>query len=150
MEARISFQDTRKGMMDNLLKVGQFLHGAELDPKLQHLLAYRVSQINGCAFCLDMHHKDSIHAGDTEQRLHGVPAWRESPWYSDAERAALRLAEELTKENEASDETYQELAKHFSKEQIADLGLGIAMTGMWNRLNKVFRTVPGFYKPGTY
>ncbi|TDW96886.1 carboxymuconolactone decarboxylase family protein [Dinghuibacter silviterrae] len=150
MEPRITFQDTRKGMLDTLLKVGQFMHSAQLDPKLQHLLAYRVSQINGCAFCLDMHHKDAIAAGDTEQRLHGMPAWKDSPYYSDAERAAFQLAEELTAHHEASDATFAELEKYFSKEQIADITLGISMTGTWNRINKVFRTPAGNYKPGTY
>jgi AhpD family alkylhydroperoxidase len=150
MTPRISIQETRKGFLDTLLAVSQYLHASQVDPRLSHLLAYRVSQINGCAFCLDMHHKDAIAAGDTEQRLHGMPAWKDSPYYSDAERAAFQLAEELTSHNEASDPTFAELEKYYSKEQIADLTLGIALTGIWNRLNKVFRTVPGHYKPGSY
>jgi AhpD family alkylhydroperoxidase len=79
MEQGIAFQETRKGFMDSMLKVGAYLYGADIDPKLAHLLAYHVSQINGCAFCLDMHHKDAIEQGDTEQRLHGLAAWKESP-----------------------------------------------------------------------
>ncbi|HTJ14942.1 MAG TPA: carboxymuconolactone decarboxylase family protein [Dinghuibacter sp.] len=150
MEARINFNETRKGFLDSLLKVGEYLHGAQIDEKLHHLLAYRVSQINGCAFCLDMHHKDAIHAGDTEQRIHGMPAWRESPWYSDAERAAFALAEDLTLHNESTDENYTGLLKYFTKEQIADMVLIVSMTGTWNRVNKAFRTVPGGYQPGAF
>lgn len=150
MEPRISIQETRKGFLDSLLKLSFYLKGSDIDPKLGHLVAHRVSQINGCAFCLDMHHKDAIHAGDTEQRLHGLPAWRESPYYTEPERAALALAEELTVDCEPSDVTYETLTKHFTKEQIADLSLGISLTNAWNRLNKTFRTVPGNYQPGMY
>lgn len=94
------------------MKTSMFIGNSGLDHKLLHLLEYRVSQINGCAFCLDMHHKDSIHQGDTEQRLHGLPAWRESPWYSDAERAALQFAEALT-HCETDDATYEDHLKEY-------------------------------------
>lgn len=135
-----------KGLFDGLMKTGTFIANSGLDHKLLHLLAYRVSQINGCAFCLDMHHKDAIHGGETEQRLHGLPAWRETPWYSEAEKAALQFAETLTTECETDDATYEALARHFNKEEISKLALAIATTNSWNRLNKVFLTTPGTYQ----
>ena len=146
MQQRISFQETPKGFLDGLMKTGMFIGNSGLDPKLLHMLEYRVSQINGCAFCLDMHHKDAIHKGESEQRLHGLPAWRESPWYSDAEKAALQFAETLTSNCETDDATYEALTRHFTKEQIATLALSIVTINSWNRLNKAFRTTPGTYK----
>ena len=150
MEQRISFQETRKGLMDSMLKVSSHLRGSDMDAKLKELLAYRVSQINGCAFCLDMHHKDAIHHGDTEQRLHGLAAWKESPYYTEPERAVLQMADQLTLHRDVDDATYDLLTRHFTKEQIGDLALAIGMTGAWNQLNKTFRTTAGNYQPGTY
>jgi AhpD family alkylhydroperoxidase len=150
MKQRISIQETPKGFLDGLMKTGTFIVSSGLDHKLLHLLAYRVSQINGCAFCLDMHHKDAIHKGESEQRLHGLPAWRESPWYSDAERAALQFAETLTSHCETDDATYEALTRHFTKEQIATLALAIVTINSWNRLNKAFLTTPGTYKVNEY
>ncbi|HEY6900163.1 MAG TPA: carboxymuconolactone decarboxylase family protein [Puia sp.] len=150
MKQRISFQETPKGMLDTLLKVSGFINKSDVDHKLLHMIEYRVSQINGCAFCLDMHHKDAVHIGETEQRLHGLPAWRESPWYSDAERAALAFAEELTTKCETSDAIYEELVKYFTKEQISILALTVASINSWNRLNKAFLTTPGTYQAGAF
>ncbi|HEY4289529.1 MAG TPA: carboxymuconolactone decarboxylase family protein [Puia sp.] len=146
MKQRIAILETPKGFLDGLMKTGAYITNSGLDHKLLHLLAYRVSQINGCAFCLDMHHKDAIHAGETEQRLHGLPAWRETPWYSEAEKAALQFAEALTTHCETDDATYEILALHFNKEDIARLALAVATTNTWNRLNKVFLTTPGNYE----
>ncbi|HVU98067.1 MAG TPA: carboxymuconolactone decarboxylase family protein [Puia sp.] len=146
MEQRISFQDVPKGYMDALLGLGKYLYKSSIDVKLLDLIAYRVSQINGCAYCLDMHHKDSTYHGETEQRLHSLPAWRECPYYSEAERAALAVAEGLTTEANVDDAEFAELEKYFTKEQIADLAFAISATGVWNRLNKAFRTIPGGYQ----
>jgi AhpD family alkylhydroperoxidase len=146
MEQRISFQDVPRGMMESLLSLGKYLSKSSLDVKLLDLVAYRVSQINGCGFCLDMHHKDAIHHGDTEQRLHSLPAWRECPYYSEAERAALAMADSLTIETNVDDATFATLEKYFTKAQIADLAFAIAATGTWNRLNIAFRTTPGAYQ----
>lgn len=132
--------------MDSLIKVGTYIRTSGLDGKLQELINYRVSQINGCAFCLDMHHKDAIHAGETQQRLHGLAAWRESPYYTQAERAALAFAEELTQKCDVDDSVYNALTPHFSKQEIANLALAVSMINTWNRLNKAFRTVAGNYK----
>jgi AhpD family alkylhydroperoxidase len=146
MEQRISFTDIPKAYMDSLLGIGKYLYKSGLDAKLLDLVAYRVSQINGCAFCLDMHHKEAIHHGETEQRLHSLPAWRECPYYSDAERAVLQMADILTSQSDVDDATYATLEKHFTKAQIADLALAVAATNTWNRLNKAFRTIPGTYQ----
>jgi AhpD family alkylhydroperoxidase len=132
--------------MEALFGLGKYLHQSSLDVKLAHLIAYRVSQINGCAFCLDMHHKDAIHNGDTEQRLHSLPAWRECPYYSEAERAALEMTDSLTTRSDVDDATYARLEKYFTKAQIADLAFAISATNTWNRLNKAFRTLPGTYQ----
>jgi AhpD family alkylhydroperoxidase len=145
MEQRIGFQDVPKRYMSSLLGVSGYLHSSDLDVKLLDLIAYRVSQINGCAYCLDMHHKDAIYHGETEQRLHSLPAWRECPYYSDAERAALALADSLAMQRDLDDAAFAELEKHFTKGQIADLALAAASTTTWNILNKAFRTFPGTY-----
>jgi len=132
--------------MQSLFGLGAYLGKSSLDGKLLDLIAYRVSQINGCAFCLDMHHKDAIHHGETEQRLHSLPAWRECPYYSEEERAALELADSLTIKCDVEDATYAALEKYYTKSQIADLALAVAATNTWNRLNKTFRTTPGTYQ----
>lgn len=136
--------------MESLLAMGAHLRKSGFEPKFLELIAYRVSQINGCAHCLDMHHKEAIHHGETEQRLHSLPAWRECPYYSDAERAVLQLADILTIQCDVDDATYENLAKHFTKAQIADLALAVAATNTWNRINKAFRTAPGKYKVTEY
>lgn len=146
MEQRISFQDVPKGYMEALFGLGKYLHKTSVDNKLLELIAYRVSQINGCAYCLDMHHKDAIHHGETEQRLHSLPAWRECPYYSEAERAALAMTDRLTKESNVNDAEFAELEKYFTKAQIADLAFAISATNVWNRLNIAFRTTPGTYQ----
>jgi AhpD family alkylhydroperoxidase len=112
----------------------------------------RASQINGCAYCLDMHWKDAIKLGETEQRLYSLPAWKECPYYTDAERAALAYTEAVTKipDTDVSDEVYNELSKHFNKAQIADITMAIIAINSWNRLNVAFRTIPGDYKPGQF
>jgi AhpD family alkylhydroperoxidase len=146
MEQRINFMELPQDYINSLMGIGIYLHKSGLDKKLVELLTYRVSQINGCAFCLDMHHKDAIHRGETEQRLHSLPAWRECPYYSEQERAGLQLAESLTIQCDVDDTTYALLEKYFTKEQIADLALAVSATNTWNRLNKAFRTTPGTYQ----
>ena len=136
--------------MDALLGLGKYLYKSSIDVKLLDLIAYRVSQINGCAHCLDMHHKDATYHGETEQRLHSLPAWRECPYYSEAERAALAVADSLTTEANVDDAEFAELEKYFTKGEIADLALAISATNVWNRLNKTFRTIPGGYQVNQY
>ncbi|MFL5746813.1 MAG: carboxymuconolactone decarboxylase family protein [Niastella sp.] len=152
MEQRIAFQDGNKGLLDGLFKIGMYLKQSGLDHKLQELIKTRASQINGCAYCLDMHWKDAIAIGETEQRLYSLSAWRECPYYTDAERAALAYTEAVTKipQTEVTDEVFNELSKHFDKAQIADITMAILAINSWNRLNVAFRTIPGGYKPGMF
>lgn len=135
--------------MEVLLKPGAYIRKSGLDPKLIALLDFRVSTINGCAYCLDMHFKDALAMGDSEQRLYSLAAWRECPYYSDKERAALAYAEAVTA-NHVDDFVFEELKPFFSKQEIADLTLAIATINTWNRLNRAFRTVPGGYRVGQH
>jgi AhpD family alkylhydroperoxidase len=152
MEQRIVFNEVNKGLLDGLFKTEMYLKKSDLDPKLQELIKTRISQINGCAYCLDMHYKDAIHIGETPQRLYSLPAWKECPYYTDAERAALAYAEAVTKipQQEVTDEVFNTLSQHFTKAQIADITLAITNINSWNRLNIAFRTTPGDYKPGQF
>lgn len=152
MEQRIAFTDANKGLLDGLFKIGMYLKQSGLDHKLLELIKTRASQINGCAYCLDMHWKDAIVLGETEQRLYSLPAWKECPYYTDAERAALAYTEAVTKipQTDVSDEVFNELSRHFNKAQIADLTMAIISINSWNRLNVAFRSTPGGYKPGMF
>ena len=113
-----------------------------------YLVRMRVSQINSCAYCLDMHFKEGVDTGETPLRLISVSAWRETPYYSPEEQAVLAFAEILTRmpEGENSDHIHDELAKYFSKEEIANLTLAVIQINSWNRLVRSFGTVPGNYR----
>lgn len=149
MKARISFEETSKEFMEVLLKSGSYIRKSGLDPALVELIDFHVSTINGCAYCLDMHFKDAVARGESEQRLYSVAAWRDCPYYSDKERAALAYAEAVTANN-VEDEVFDALAEFFSKKEIADLTFAVATINTWNRLNRAFRTVPGGYKVGQH
>lgn len=144
---RISFNEAQ-GAIEALLKVQQYVDSVGIDKKLLHLLRFRVSQINSCAYCLDMHFKEGIHDGETPLRLISVSAWRETPYYSPAEKAALAFAETLTRlpEEEDSDHIHDELSKYFSKQEIVNLTLAIVQINTWNRVTRSFGTEPGKYK----
>lgn len=145
---RISDNNVPAGMMQVMRNVEHYINQSGLDKKLLELLRFRVSQINSCAYCLDMHFKEAIHAGETEKRLYSLSAWRETPYYSPKERAALAIAETLTRlpADEESDHIHDELVKYFSKQEIAYLTLAVAQINSWNRLTRSFGTVPGNYK----
>jgi AhpD family alkylhydroperoxidase len=149
MKPRISFEDAPKGFMDGLLKTGSYIRKSGLDQKLLELVHYRASQINGCAYCLDMHHKDAIHLGETELRLHSLAAWKETPYYTDQEKAVLAYTEAVTN-GTVEDKVFEALTPFFSKSQIADLTLAVATVNSWNRLNIAFRTIPGNYQVGQF
>ena len=127
MEQRIAFTDANKGIFDGLFKTEMHLKKSGLDPKLLELIKTRVSQINGCAYCLDMHWKDALAIGETEQRLYSLPAWKECPYYSEAERAVLAYAEAVTKipQQDVTDEVFNTLSQYFNKAEIADITLAI-------------------------
>lgn len=132
-----------------MLGLEAFLHTCGLEPLLVHLLKLRVSQINGCAFCIDMHWKDLRALGETEQRLYSLDAWRECPWYTDRERAALRWAEAVTHltDGHVSDHVHDEVRRHFDEQGIANLTFVVATINAWNRLAIASRTPPGVYQP---
>lgn len=121
----------------------------DLDPVLKQLIFTRVSQINGCAFCIDMHTKDARAAGETEQRLYGLNAWRETPFYTPRERAALALAEEMTHLPTSSvpDEVYAEAARHFEPKELSLVIWAATIINAWNRIAITSRMVPGSYQP---
>jgi len=148
MEPRIKVHSVSPGAYKAMLGLEKYLHNCGLEPKLLNLLNLRVSQINGCAYCLDMHWKDLRAEGETEQRLYGLDAWRESPYYTERERAALAWAEAVTLVNEGRvpDEVFQEAHRHFDDEQLANLTLAVTTINSWNRLNIAFRTIPGTYR----
>lgn len=145
---RISFNDAPAGMAQVLTNVEAYIAKSGLDKKLIALVKFRASQINSCAYCLDMHSKEAIHAGETAQRLYSVSAWRETPYFSPKEQAALAFAEVLTRlpQEQHSDHIHDELDKHFSKQEIAYLTLVIAQINLWNRVVRSFGPVPGNYK----
>ena len=145
---RISFKEAPQGMIQVLRNVEEYIAKGSLDKRLLELVRFRVSQINSCAFCLDMHFKEALNVGETEKRLYSVSAWRETPYYSDRERAVLAFAEILTRlpEEEESDHIHDELSRYFSKTEIAYLTLCIAQINTWNRVVRSFGPVPGNYQ----
>ena len=120
-----------------------------VDKPLMELIKIRVSQINQCAYCLDMHTKDARALGETEQRIYALSAWRETPFFSDRERAALAWAEANTLLPQGvSQQLFEEVREYFSESQLANLTLAIATINAWNRLGVSFAPVPGSYQPG--
>jgi AhpD family alkylhydroperoxidase len=121
-----------------------------LEPSLLELVKLRASQINGCAYCLDMHTKDARARGESEQRLYLLDAWRESPFYSERERAALAWTEAVTlvAESRVPDAVYAEVRRQFSDDELLALTMAVATINAWNRLNVALRTVPGTYQLG--
>jgi AhpD family alkylhydroperoxidase len=145
---RITYKEMPNGFLTPLLKVQEYVDNSGLDRKLLHLLRMRVSQINGCAYCLDMHFKEGVHDGDSAQRLVSVGAWREAPYYTAKEAAAFEFAERLTNVSAEKDshDIHDKLSKHFSKDEIAYLTLAIMQINSWNRLVRSFGTTAGTYQ----
>ncbi len=149
MEPRLDYMKSARGVVHAMLGLEHYLQESELDQSLQDLIKLRVSQINGCAYCNDMHWKDLRAAGESEQRLYGLDAWEESPYYTDRERAALAWAESVTniKDGHVPDEVFEYVKKSFNDKELADLTLAITAINSWNRLSIAARTVPGTYEP---
>ena len=149
MEPRIDFMKVGRGAFHVLLGVEKYVNESGLEPTLLDLIRLRASQINGCAYCIDMHWKDLRNAGETEQRLYGLDAWEESPYYSDRERAALAWTDAVTniQQGHVPDSVYEEVRKSFTEKELADLTVAITAINSWNRLNIAARTVPGTYQP---
>ena len=122
---------------------------AKLDRSLFGLVEIRASQINGCAYCLDMHTKDARAAGETEQRIYALSAWRETPFFTDRERAALEWTEAVTRlaDRQVSDELHRRVSAHFTDDELVALTFGVVVINCWNRLAVSFGAVPGSYQP---
>lgn len=146
---RINFNDGQ-GVYDVLAKGQEYVYNCGLDHKLIKLIQFRVSQINSCAFCLDMHYKDGLAEGEDPLRLISVGVWRETPYYTPQEQAVLAFAEHLTHMSEevASHDIHDELNKYFSKEEIANITMAIIQINSWNRLVRSFGPTPGKHKVG--
>jgi AhpD family alkylhydroperoxidase len=149
MQPRASYQKAAPDVLQGMLALSTVVRKSGLAPGLVDLICYRVSQINGCAFCLDMHSKDLRARGETEQRIYMLSAWREaSNLYSARERASLAWAEAVTslKNQEVPDEVYSQAREEFSETEIAQLTLAVIAINGWNRLNIAFHTPAGHYK----
>ena len=144
---RFEYSKVAPGTYRAMLGLEHYLHECGLEESLLHLVKLRASQINGCAYCLDMHWKDLKAIGESDQRLYELNAWEESPFYTDRERAALAWTEAVTKvaENHVPDDLYEKVRKQFSEKEIADLTFSIATINAWNRLAISARVVPGGY-----
>jgi AhpD family alkylhydroperoxidase len=151
MKARIDLMRVNPGVMHAMLGLERQVQKAGLDGKLLDLVRMRASQINGCAYCLDMHSKDARASGETEQRLYGLSAWRDTPYYTGREQAALEWTEAITlvAGHHAPDEVYERVRAQFSEEELVHLTLAIVAINGWNRLNIAANTVPGGYVAGS-
>jgi|SRR6185369_4921965 AhpD family alkylhydroperoxidase len=149
MEPRIDFTRLSPGGYKAMLGLEHYLSNSTVDEKLLHLVKLRVSQINGCAFCLDMHWKDLKVEGETDQRMYSLDAWRETSYYTDRERAALAWAEAVTNisDGHAPDELFEEARQYFSEQELADLTLAVTAINGWNRISIAFQVVPATYQP---
>ena len=148
MEPRLNYANLSKEPVKALYAVGNYLAGCGLEHPLLELVKIRASQINGCAFCLDMHTQDARAAGETEQRIYALSAWRETPFFTPRERAALAWTEAVTLvSGGVPDAVFEEARRHFTEQELADLTWAVVVINVWNRLAISFRAVPGTYKP---
>jgi AhpD family alkylhydroperoxidase len=149
-EPRVNFNDPAfAGVLKAMYGLQAPLQNSGLEPKMRELIKIRASQLNGCAFCIDMHTKDARAHGETEQRIYALSAWRETPFFNDRERAALEWTEHLTliAGHDVPDDLYARVRAHFSEEETAKLTLAIVEINGWNRIAKTFRPVVGSYQP---
>jgi AhpD family alkylhydroperoxidase len=146
---RLNYFKAAPGGLNIMREFEKYLHECGLEQSLIELVKMRSSQINGCAYCIEMHSKDARAAGETEQRLYGLSAWRETPFYTDRERAALAWTESLTliSTNGVPDELYEPTLQHFSEQELVNLTLVVTTINTWNRLAISFRSEPGSYQP---
>ena len=146
MKARLNYSKAAYQAMDAL---DRYVNDCGLDRSLILLIQLRASQLNGCAYCLDMHWKDLRVAGEADQRLYSLDAWRECPYYSDRERAAMAWTEAVTMitDGHVTDAVHEEARAHFSEKELSDLTLVVAGINSWNRLSIAARLVPGAYEP---
>lgn len=148
MEPRVDYRTVAPEGFSALVTLERYTRASGLEASLLELVKLRASQINGCAYCIDMHTKDARARGESEQRLYAVAVWRETPFFSDRERAALAWTEAVTQVSgdRVSDEVYQFARQQFSEKELVDLTLAVIAINSWNRLAIAFRTVPGTYQ----
>ncbi len=148
MEGRLDYHQFNLEPLQAMLAMETYIAGCGLDHKFVHLLKLRASQINGCAYCIDMHSIDARACGETEQRLYALDAWRETPFYDDRERAALAWVEAITlvAQTHVPDSVYDEVRKQFTEQQIVDLTYVAATINAWNRIAVSLRAMPGHYR----
>jgi AhpD family alkylhydroperoxidase len=151
MEPRINIASVSPDAYRAVAGIQRFVDNSGLERSLRELIKLRASQLNGCAYCLDMHWKDARANGETEQRLYSLDAWRETPFYNERERAALALTEAVTlvSRDHVPDEVYKQAQAQFSETELVDLVMAIVAINTWNRLAITFRTPPGTYQPAT-
>ncbi|NAS11326.1 carboxymuconolactone decarboxylase family protein [Poritiphilus flavus] len=145
---RIGYEDIPQEIFEHLRALEGLLSRSGIDKRLLELVKMRVSQLNACAYCLDMHYKELKHSGESDLRISLLPAWEESPQFSEKERAVLAYAEKLTLlSNKAlSESVFSAIRQHFSLTEVAYLSLAITQINTWNRLMKAFKFEPGHYK----
>ena len=149
MRAELNYPKHAQGIYDAMDALDQYLAtDSAIEEPLLHLVRLRASQLNGCAYCIDMHWKDLRAVGEGEQRLYGLDAWDESPYYTERERAALKWTEAVTllTDGHVSEQVYEEVRSHFSARELCDLTLAIATINAWNRLSIAARLDPGCYR----
>lgn len=151
MKSRINYARVAPGVYEAMDSLDRYIQTCGLERSLVTLIQLRASQLNGCAYCLDMHWKDLRAIGEDEQRLYSLDAWRECPYYTDRERAALEWTEAVTRiaAGHASDEVHGLVRSHFNEKELADLTLAIAGINAWNRLSIAARLTPGTYQPAS-
>jgi AhpD family alkylhydroperoxidase len=149
MKPRLSYSRVAPGIMDAMDSLDRYLQQCGLETGLLYLVQLRASQLNGCAYCIDMHWKDLRELGETDQRMYSLDAWRECPYYSERERAALDWAEAVTRvaEGHVADESFQSARACFSERELSDLTLAVTTINAWNRLSIAARLTPGGYQP---
>ncbi len=149
MESRLDYSKVLPEGMKAIYALDRYSQNSGLEPSLLDLIKLRASQINGCAYCIDMHTKDARSGGETEQRLYSLSVWREAPYYTGRERAALALTEAVTliAAEHVPDDVYEQAGRQFSDEELVKLMIGIVIINTWNRFAITFHDLPGSYEP---
>jgi len=149
VKSRIEYAQVVPDAIEALRALEKYVRTCGIEPKALELIKIRASQINGCAYCLDMHTKDARARGETEQRIYALNAWRETPFFTEKERAALAWAEAVTQVSgsQVSDEVYEIARQCFDEKELANITIAITAINGWNRLAVSFRFVPGVYEP---
>jgi len=149
MESRLDYAKVLPEGMKAIYALDRYSQNSGLEPSLLDLIKLRASQINGCAYCIDMHTKDARTGGETEQRLYSLSVWREAPYYTDRERAALAFTEAVTliADGHVPDDVYEQARQQFNDEELVKLMIGIVIINTWNRFAITFHDLPGSYQP---